>query len=388
MTIVTAMLFIILGLVVHFTSNNLELQSQQMLQTVASKPFQPKQPNGHPDDVRLPYFLVQIGSHGEFIVTGNGYYEMTDEDLLRKIMGSALALNEQTGELEEYNLRFFRILNPKTPGFVFADISAEKATINNLIKTCIIIGVLCFIVFLFISFLLAHWSVKPMDLAWTQQRQFVADASHELKTPLTVILTNAELLQNPKYNETERSQFSSNILTMAQQMRGLVERLLDLARVDNSLTNKAFDSIDFSRLVSDSVLPFEPLYFEKTLDLCCQIDAGITINGSQSHLQQVLDILLDNAMKYSFPQTVVNLNLKKQGHSCFLTVSNQGELISKEDLENIFKRFYRIDKARSMNRSYGLGLSIAEKIIHEHKGKIWAESVAGINSFYVQLPTI
>jgi signal transduction histidine kinase len=103
-------------------------------------------------------------------------------------------------------------------------------------------------------------------------------------------------------------------------------------------------------------------------------------------LRQVLEILLDNAMKYSTPQASVEVNLKRQGLHCILAVANPGEPISPENLKNIFKRFYRTDKARSTNGSYGLGLAIAERIIEEHKGKIWAESEKGINTFFVQLP--
>lgn len=173
---------------------------------------------------------------------------------------------------------------------------------------------------------------------------------------------------------------------MSRQMRGLVESLLELARVDNGTAKMTLTALDFSGLVSDAVLPFEPLYFEKGLGLDCQIEEGIKLKGSESHLRQVMDILLDNAMKYSSPMGTVRIGLKRQGSHCLLSVSNPGEQISQEDLKNIFKRFYRIDKARSMNQSYGLGLSIAEEIVSAHRGRIWAESAAGLNTFYVLLP--
>lgn len=386
MSIATILLIVILGLVVHFTNKNLEIQSIQMMQTIANKPFRPNHPNVPPTDVVFPYFLVQMNTNGDLIVTSNGYNDFSDEEVLQDIVSAALSSNQQIGVLEKYQLRFFKNPNPITHSFIFADISLEKTTINHLIKTCIMIGFLCFVVLLFLSFWLAHWAVKPINAAWIQQKQFVADASHELKTPLTVILTNAELLQQASYTQTEQSQFTSNILTMSQQMRGLVEHLLDLAKVDHGLAKTSFTLMNLSHLVLESVLLFEPLYYEKNLDLCSQVNEGISMNGSPSHLKQVLDILLDNAMKYSTPLTKVNLKLKRQGHSCLLSITNHGEHISSKDLKDIFKRFYRIDKARSMNHSYGLGLSIAEKIVHEHKGNIWAESNHGIITFYVQLP--
>ena len=112
---------------------------------------------------------------------------------------------------------------------------------------------------------------------------------------------------------------------------------------------------------------------------------GITLSASEQHLYQVLDVLLDNALKYSVPESTVRVCLSQNGRHCTLSVSGAGEPLSRDELRNIFKRFYRADKARAMNGSYGLGLSIAESIVHAHKGKIWAESKDGINTFFVQL---
>ena len=123
------------------------------------------------------------------------------------------------------------------------------------------------------------------------------------------------------------------------------------------------------------------------MGLRCAVSDGIAIYGSEQHLYQVMDVLLDNALKYSVPNSMVSVDLISTGKNCVLSVTSPGEPISREDLKNIFKRFYRADKARVMNGSYGLGLSIAESIVEAHKGKIWAESEKGYNTFYIQLPT-
>ena len=128
-----------------------------------------------------------------------------------------------------------RVDSPFGQRVVFADITSEQSTLNNLVKNCILIGVLCFFAFLGISIRLAAWTVKPVERAWQKQRQFVSDASHELKTPLTVIMTNAELLQGREDDRESQVQFSSNILTMSRQMRALVEQMLELARADSCL---------------------------------------------------------------------------------------------------------------------------------------------------------
>ena len=209
-----------------------------------------------------------------------------------------------TGYLPDYNLRYYRTWQHGDEFIIFADVSSEEATMRSLLRLSVIIGLASLGGFFLISLLLARWAVKPVDKAWTQQRQFVSDASHELKTPLTVILTNAELLQDPDYSPEDRSRFSENILTMAHQMRGLVEGLLDLARVDNGAVRQAFREIDLSALVQEAVLPFEPVFYEKDLTLETSVEEGIKCKGSQRHLRQTVEILLDNAQKYADPGAV------------------------------------------------------------------------------------
>ena len=267
MLIVTLMLCVIFGMVYYFTSQSLEEQSQQTIQQIAENPFQLGSLS-ELQEVRLPYFALQINQYGEVLATSGGYFDLSDETFLMNVIEETLASGEESGILKEYHLRFCRIVTPRSQSLVFVDISSELATLRNLVKTCIFIGALSLLAFFGISLLLAHIAVKPVDKAWAQQRQFVADASHELKTPLTVILTNAELLQDPAYDAQAKAQFSDSILTMSRQMRGLVESLLELARVDNGTMNRAFGPVDFSQLVEESVLPFEPLYFEKGLVLC------------------------------------------------------------------------------------------------------------------------
>lgn len=386
MLIVAMMLGIIFGLVLHFTRESLESESMRMMQVVANSPFQLGRPGEMQGEVRLPYFVVQVNKRGEYITNGSGYFDLSDEAFLSDVLTQVFESGEQTGILSEYNLRYLVQTVPNGYSIVFADISSEEATLENLVNACILIALVSFLLFFGISFLLAGWAVRPVDQAWNQQRQFVADASHELKTPLTVILTNAELLQDASYDEESRTTFASSILAMSHQMRGLVESLLELARVDNGAIKTAFSRVELSRLVSDAVLPFEPLFFEKDMELGCVIEPDISVTGSPAHLCQVVEILLDNALKYSAGGNSVSVTLKKQGSHCLLSVTNPGEAISQEDLKNIFKRFYRVDSVRSMNHSYGLGLPIAEGIVREHRGRIWAESTCGLVRFHVQLP--
>lgn len=386
MSIVTTMICSIMGLIYHFTRVNLEEESISMMQSIAENPLQLGHPNKYDDEVQLPYFALQLGSHGELIAIGGGYYDLSDKSFLKDIIESVFLQEEYIGELKDYNLRFYRAISPTSQCLVFVDTSSEQATLSSLLEICIFLGTISFIAFLIISILLASWAVKPVDKAWQQQRQFVSDASHELKTPLTVIMTNAELLQSSDYDEESRATFSSSILSMSQQMRKLVEQMLELARSDNAQQKLTFSHVNFSNLVSDVILPFEPVYFEQGLYLESSVDPNVFVNGGEAQLRQVLEILLDNAQKYSTPGGKTRVTLFKHSFNrCMLTVANEGETILPEKLKNLFERFYRADEARSRTGSFGLGLSIAQSIIEQHKGRIWAESRNGINSFHVEL---
>ena len=387
MVIVMVLLGGILGVVIRFTGQNMQMQSISMMRAIAASPFKQGIPGKGPDDeVRLPFFTVQISSRGDLIAVSGGYFDLSDEEYLKEIVNAALSSNQESGELKEHDLRYLRTSSPRGITLVFSDTTTEETTMKHLFYSCLLIFFVASGLFLIISILLSRWVIKPVAVAWEQQRQFVADASHELKTPLSVIMANAELMQNEDTGEQELKQYSGNILSVSYQMRSLVENMLEMARVDNGKVKVEFAPLDFSQLVNDAVLSFQLLYEEKGLGLQCSIPEDITLNGSEQHLYQVMDILLDNALKYATPAGTVSVNLFPGSRNCILAVSSPGEPISKEDLKNIFKRFYRTDKARTMNGSYGLGLSIAESIVTAHKGKIWAESHDDYNTFYVQLP--
>lgn len=386
MTMVTIMLVVIFGLIYNFTQRNLETESISMMKAIAANPFQVGRPDDSTSDIRLPFFTLQLGIQGEIVASGGGYYDLSNQDFLMELLNDSLQNQKESGIIEEYNLRYCRVQMPMGTVLVFSDMSSEKNTLHHLVKSFAFIGAFSFLVFLGISVFLAKWAVRPVARAWQQQKQFVADASHELKTPLTVIMTNVELLQYPDYSEEEHMKFLQSITLMSQQMRELVEKMLVLAKTDSGQTKLPMGSINLSKLVLDAAISFEGVFAEKGLSLESVAEPDVMVCGNEAGLQQVIDILLDNAQKYSFPggNTVVTLH-RKDRHKCCLKVSNPGNAIPQEELVNIFRRFYRMDKARSRNGSFGLGLSIAENIVAQHKGKIWAESKDGVNSFFVEL---
>lgn len=389
MFIVTLMLCIILGLVMHFTHTNLENQNIQMLQELSSLPIKFSPPDIPSEKVRLPYFSLQERGNDIHVMSNQTSYDLSDPALLENLLKQATTSNDSFGTIKEYALRFYRANTPLGEQIFFTDISSEINTMEHLLQLCIAIGIGAFFIFLIISWLLARWAIHPVEEAWKQQKQFAADASHELKTPLTIITTNAELLCMDNCTDQNRELFSHNILSMTTQMRGLVESLLNLARTDDGSIKNNFSKVNISVLFSNALLPFEPVFYEQHLKLVEQIEKDIYVKGDPAYLRQLIEILLDNAQKYAYPQTVVHLTLTRSSRKhCTLAVTNTGETIAKEELRNIFKRFYRIDKVRTMKHSYGLGLSIAENIVLRHKGKIWVESQQNQTTFYIQLRRI
>ena len=384
MTIVTAMLCVIFGLIYHSTRLDLEEENLNMMRSIASFPAldRPGRPDQPPEEVRLPYFTLQIGADGAVSAFGGGYYDLSDTEFLQDLADEVRGTPGDTGVLEAYNLRFCRLPTPMGERLVFSDISSEQATLNGLVRTFLLIGLLSFLAFLGLSLLLARWAVRPVERAWQQQRQFVADASHELKTPLAVITTNAELLQN-----TEEAGPAGHILSTARQMRALVEGLLELARAEGGAPEAPMEAVDWSALVEEAVLPFEPAFFERGLTLTARVQPGLAVWGRPDQLRQAVDVLLDNARKYALSPSAVYLHLDRTRHDrCLLMVENKADPLSPQELEDIFKRFYRTDKARSRSGSFGLGLPIARQIVAAHRGRIWAESREGRVRFYIELP--
>ena len=387
MLIVTLLLSAMMILLFRFTEMRLDRQAVAELRSQFQHPVKRLRPGElSGDTVPSDSFTLLRLPDGSIRAEGGNGYDLSDRGFLSQLYTDAMETEKEQGVLQKFSLRFVRFPTPKGVQFIFANTLREQMTLRHLKRSCCLVGAVTLLVFFGISLLLARWTVKPVEKAWNQQRQFVADASHELKTPLTVILTNAELLQSPDTDEPGRQELSGSLLVMARQMRTLVERLLELARSDSGKHKEAEADVELSRLVDERVMSFEPLLFEAGLTLQSEIEPGISLRGRAGELAQVVDILLDNAGKYSAAPGTVQLALRrKDSRHCILTVETPGEPLSEEDCERIFERFYRRDPARSRSGGFGLGLSIAKELVEGHKGRISARGVPGGNRFTVEL---
>lgn len=194
MAIVLVMMALMTVAVLYFTQRSLARESLHAMQQIAMDPLRPQAPGKAADGVRLPYFVLEVDETGAVHAAGGGYYDLSDTGFLAQAAAQIEAEGAQSGVLRAYGLRFLRAETPHGKYIVFADMSHEHSTLSGLLRTCLRISLAGSLVFLAISTLLAHLAVRPVEEAWAQQKQFVADASHELKTPLTVLLANAELM--------------------------------------------------------------------------------------------------------------------------------------------------------------------------------------------------
>ena len=387
MLIVTALLSAMLLLLFRFTERRLENQAEAAMRSQAMEPVARRRPGEMPEDIiRLETFTLSRTSDGSLKVGGSESYDLSDADYLARLYDEARGSGKDGGVLPDHGLRFVRVRSPRGEQLIFADTAQEQAALRHLKRGGYYVGSLTLLVFFGISLLLARWTVKPVEKAWQQQRQFVADASHELKTPLTVILTDAELLQSPETDEQTRRELSDSLLRMARQMRSLVERLLELARSDSGRHTEEETSLDFSSLAEQRVMSFEPLLYEAGLVLENEIEPDIYVKGRAGELAQVIDVLLDNAGKYSTAPGTVRLRLQRRdSRRCVLTVETPGESLNEEDCQRVFERFYRRDPARSRSGGFGLGLSIAKELVEGHRGRLYASPIPGGNRFTVEL---
>ncbi len=401
MLIVTAMLVFISTFFIVSVSDSLREDSIDLLNQVIMQDGMPMFSIGKEQDkagdgqffddggsVSLPYFTVSVLMTGQAVVVTNQFYDL-DEDTIETVVNLCLEQEETSGVLEDYHLRYLRSSTVSGWRLAFAAISQEESTIRSVVQNTMLMSLAAFAAFFVISILLARWAVRPVEQSWQQQRQFVADASHELKTPLTVVLSSADMMEKHGAAMTDKERrWLENIQASSLQMKELVEELLVLARSDaDEARVSPHTLLNLSDLTEDTLLQFEAVLFESGHLLETNVTPDLYVSGDGGKLKRLLEILLDNARKYAAQGSDVQVFLASEGAKRVrLEVRNQGEPIPSDQLERIFERFYRADQART-SEGFGLGLPIARTIAQEHGGKIWAASndTEGTR-FFVSLP--
>ena len=341
------------------------------------------------DKVLLPYFTVSVwpGGGGTYTayVTGGTYAGLEDTAELTAILEDCLSQEPPEGVVQSYSLRYLRRDNGLYQKLAFVDMSMERAMLREMMGSYLRIALAAFLLLLGVSAVLARWVTGPIERAWGQQRQFLSDASHELKTPLTVILSNAELLSALPLEERP-ARWTDNILSESQRMKRLVEEMLTLARADHMAQPAVLGEVSLSDVAEDCALAFEPVAFEAGKPLKYHVAEGIFVLGDGDKLRRLASILLDNAVKYGAEGGTITLTLEKTERQARLAVSNPGEPIPAGQLRRLFERFYRADASRGEKSGSGLGLSIAAVIAQEHRGTLRAESDSASTRFLFAMP--
>jgi len=310
------------------------------------------------------------------------------EETAAEAVKQAQSSGASQGVLRELRLRFLVERRPDGElRIAFADLGWETASLRNLSLLSLLVWALAMVGLFFVSLVLSSVALRPAERAWQQQRQFVADASHELKTPLTVILANTGLvLSHPEDTVAAQSKWLEYTHDEAEQMKGLVDDLLFLAKSDAARQPAARAETAISEVALGCLLPFESVAFESGVALEHRITLGLSLRGDEGQLRRLVMILLDNAVKYAGPGGTVTLTLERHQERLRLAVHNTGEPIPPEHLPHLFERFYRADAAR--NRSgggYGLGLAIARSIVEGHHGRLTVTSTAAAGTTFTAL---
>ena len=260
---------------------------------------------------------------------------------------------------------------PNGAMLVVIDARSEMANIRTLLMETVAVTALAFLALALGAVLLIRRMIRPVEDAFTRQRQFVWDASHELKTPLAVISANADVLAG----EIGENEYLGYIRSEVTRTNHLVENLLTLARMDKASQNVQMARFDLSRALLSVALPFESTVFEAGKRLEMDIPEGIVCRGNEEMVKQLVVILLSNALKYSDDGGVIRLSLAAKGNRRVVVVHNTGEPIPKEAQEHIFDRFYRVDASHNREKQgNGLGLAIAQQIVQQHRGKITVDN--------------
>ena len=260
----------------------------------------------------------------------------------------------------------------------------DTSVIRNRLCTTLLISILVLmileLIIYYISKKITNWITIPVEETFNKQKDFIADASHELKTPLAVMMASIDCIDVTKKNE----KYINNVKSESDRMNNLISKLLELSVSENLVNKELYTENNLSKIVEKRALEFESYAFENTISIDTKIEKNILLNCIKTEIDEVIGILIDNAIKHSDKKSKIKINLYKEKNNIILEVINKGSDIPEDECDKIFERFYRSDKSRNRESNrYGLGLAIAKNIVTKHKGQIKAFSKEGNTTFRI-----
>ena len=319
------------------------------------------------------YFSVLLDENKEALHIDTSKIKAIDEKSAVQYASLALQDGRRTAFLENY--RFLRHSETNTTRIIFLDCGRNIDAYYSFLKSSIVMGVIGYVGFFFVVLFFSNKILRPVTESYEKQRRFITDAGHELKTPLAIIKANADVLEM----EQGENGWLEGIQEQVRRLTDLTADLVYLSRMDEA--DNALPMIDFpfSDVVSETAVAFQALALTQNKSFRCSIPPMLSLNGNEKSIRQLVNILMDNALKYSPEGGIVSLTVVKRNRQIQMTVFNSTEsVIEKENLDHLFDRFYRVDSSRnSTTGGYGIGLSVAQAIVAAHNGKISASTTDG-----------
>ena len=302
-----------------------------------------------------------------------------NNDILNKV-NDIIKINKQKLKINNLYINNYAYNYIPKRSLIIIDITSIKNRLLSFLTISISLLILFEILTFYISKKITNWIIKPVEESFLKQKEFIANASHELKTPLSVIIASIDCLDINKKNE----KWLNNIKSESDRMNNLITRLLDLSKTESIDYKESFELNNISKIIEKRILIFESLAYENKLEIKSNIEKDIMFNSNKNDIDELISILIDNAIKHSYKDTYINVNLYKNNNNIIIDVINNGDNISKEDIDKIFERFYRSDKSRNRNSNrYGLGLAIAKNIVNNHNGDIKVISENNYTTFKI-----
>ncbi len=423
MTIISIVVIAAFAVVYFTTYTNIQKENQNKLESIPRLPSfvlgstdSYDQQSGRVEHIvvipRIPVeysqsFIVLIHKDGE-VRDIFSYIDMPTE-VYHKIVEKVWQSKETSGTISFYNRKWQyrissfgdRVLIREYNGrqevidssdyyqLSFLDITDSSNTLTRLLFTFVFVGVAVLFILFVVSLYFANRSIRPVEDSWQKQKQFIADASHELKTPLAIITANIDaLLANADQTVNSQQKWIGYIQFQVGRISKLLNDMLYLAKVEETVeeTNKTQMPFELSGTVIDAITSMEAVIFEKGIQLTHKIEPDIFVKGDRERIKQTVLILLDNAIKYGNDHGHIHIELKRSRNKAIFSIVNTGEGIPQDKLPRVFDRFYRCDPSRSQATSgHGLGLSIAKAVIERSGGNIYAESSNGSTTFTFEL---
>lgn len=385
MSLLTTVFIAIFGTIFVISSINMNREISTTLYTLIHNA-----PKVNPSTT---FIALEIDQNGNIIKQTQSFNTEVDKTILKNVAHAVLNNKVNSGivTISDSSYSYLKSinLNTKITRIVFVDRSNYQNFLYQLLKSFLLVGLLSLVILFIISVYLTNKTIQPIKQAFDKQKQFIADASHELKTPLTIIKTNTSLiLSNPDDSVKYQAKWINYINSQIDRMSKLIDEMLSLAKLDAQESNINLLPINISKIIESMILMFDAIIYENNLNLESDIKKDVFVHGDKENLKRLFSILMDNAIKHTNKNGTLSIKLFIDRNKVKIIVKNTGQGIAKENLEKIFDRYYRADNSRDRETGgYGLGLAIAKSIVLKHKGKIYAQSTLNKNtSFIIELP--